>query len=381
MKGSWCPIAAAMLLLPVLALGQAGRSITLSEEARKNLKIELARVETQDLKETLEVRGLLREQADRSVLVTPPTRGRIAQVFFKVPDAVKKGDVLLLLHCPELEKLRTELALGLEKAKVLEAEVERVRALVEKGLLPRRDLARAEADDRLALSQAESSRRSILLLGVTEKELDALLADPGRPAWLPVHAPIGGRITYREAYVGEMVEPARRLFQIMDTSVLWAEGDIFERDVPKVAEGMEASLVLRPFQDWRGTGTIRAVSADLNAQKRTAHIWIEVANPDGKLKPQMAVDIAILVETAAMALAVPKEAVLEEGGEHFVFVANGDAFLRQAVVTGRSDYRYAEIQNGLYEGDMVVTRGNHELRQALSGQGPALGSDGHLHKH
>ena len=97
--------------------------------------------------------------------------------------------------------------------------------------------------------------------------------------------------------------------------------------------------------------------------------------------PQMAVDMSILVGTRARVLAVPKEAVLEEQGETFVFVTNGDAFLRQPVVVGLRDHRSCEIKEGLFAGDEVVTRGNHELRLALSGKGPALGSDGHLHGH
>jgi len=373
--------ALAALLLPLAAAGQAERSLVLSEEARKNLGIELAAAAQRDLHDVLEVRGMMREQPDRVAWVSPTAKGQIVEVLAREADEVRKGQVLVTLHCPELEKLRTELAVGLEQAAMLEAEVERVRQLVEDGVLARRDLLRAETEHRLARSRAEAARRGILLLGLTEEELQGLLADPARPAYLPLHAPIGGHITRREAYQGEMVEPGRQLLRIMDISVLWAEGDVFERDVPKVAEGQQVSLALRSFKDWKFEGTIRAMSADLDPQKRTAHLWIEVRNPEGRLKPQMAVDMSILLEKRAQVLAVPKEAVLQEQGESFVFVVNGDAFLRHAVVTGMRDNRWCEIREGLYEGDQVVVRGNHELRLALSAEGPPLGSDGHLHSH
>ena len=91
--------------------------------------------------------------------------------------------------------------------------------------------------------------------------------------------------------------------------------------------------------------------------------------------------ISILLKTIDKVLTVPKEAVLKERGESFVFVANGDAFMRQKVVVGSKDHLYIEIRDGLYEGDQVVTKGNHELKIATSAQGPAAGSDGHLHQH
>ena len=155
----------------------------------------------------------------------------------------------------------------------------------------------------------------------------------------------------------------------------------FERDVPNVKVGQAVSLVLRPFKSWRAQGVIKAISADLEKAKRTAHLWIEVPNRDYRLKPQMAVDISILLSTTGHVLTVPREAVLKEGGESFVFVANGDAFLRQKVVVGAEDHLYYEIREGLYEGDQVVTRGNHELKIAGSTQRPPVGSDGHLHTH
>ena len=114
----------------------------------------------------------------------------------------------------------------------------------------------------------------------------------------------------------------------MDTSVLWAEADIFERDVPEVKVGQEASLVLRPFKEWRAAGIIKGMSADLHPQKRTAHVWIEIENEELRLMPQMAVDISILQGTRKQALTIPREALLKDQGETFVFVTNGDSFLR-----------------------------------------------------
>ena len=47
--------------------------------------------------------------------------------------------------------------------------------------------------------------------------------------------------------------------------------------------------------------------------------------------------------------------------QKFVFVKNGNRFVRQDVVTGLSDDRFIEIIDGLYPGDEVVTEGNRQI--------------------
>ena len=69
--------------------------------------------------------------------------------------------------------------------------------------------------------------------------------------------------------------------------------------------------------------------------------------------------------------AVPSTALLRTVRGDFVYVANGDWFLRTPVVVGASTSTHVEIKEGLYEGDTVVYRGVRALSlseiQALNG--------------
>lgn len=73
------------------------------------------------------------------------------------------------------------------------------------------------------------------------------------------------------------------------------------------------------------------------------------------------------VETTA----IPAEALLRTARGDFVYVTNGDWFLRTPVTTGATDGAYVEIKDGLYEGDSIVVRGVRALSlteiQALNG--------------
>lgn len=67
---------------------------------------------------------------------------------------------------------------------------------------------------------------------------------------------------------------------------------------------------------------------------------------------------------ATNALAVPRAALIDGSSGSFVYVVNGDSFLRTMVKTGASDAEWMEITDGLYAGDFVVTHGAPKLWQA-----------------
>ena len=78
----------------------------------------------------------------------------------------------------------------------------------------------------------------------------------------------------------------------------------------------------------------------------------EVCNP-----PQCATTLQpilnIPVSSAENVLAVPLSAVFTERNERYVFVKDGESFVRRPVIVGLTDFFYAEVQQGLSEGDVV----------------------------
>jgi multidrug efflux pump subunit AcrA (membrane-fusion protein) len=62
------------------------------------------------------------------------------------------------------------------------------------------------------------------------------------------------------------------------------------------------------------------------------------------------------------ALAIPREAVLEEGGRQFVFVIEGNQAFRKPVVTGIEQGQLIEVVEGLKDGDKIVVKGQGSLR-------------------
>jgi multidrug efflux pump subunit AcrA (membrane-fusion protein) len=90
-------------------------------------------------------------------------------------------------------------------------------------------------------------------------------------------------------------------------------------------------------------------------------VWIELANPDRLLKPNMFATASLVLNRNDSALAIPNDAILEANGEKFVFVKQGDAFDRVDIMIGASDDEYSEVTDGLVPGDEIVVQGKRQV--------------------
>lgn len=181
------------------------------------------------------------------------------------------------------------------------------------------------------------------------------------PPLVSITAPLSGIIVERNVSLGGPVEPNSTLFQIADLSKVIVEGDVFESDVSKVKLGQDARIRLDAYPDEIFSGTVSFVASQLDPEKRTLDLWVSVDNKDSLLKPELFARVALVVEHSREVLTVPVEAIIDDGAEKFVFVKNGNQFIRQDVATGVSNDRYIEITDGLYPGDKVVTDGNRQI--------------------
>jgi multidrug efflux pump subunit AcrA (membrane-fusion protein) len=88
---------------------------------------------------------------------------------------------------------------------------------------------------------------------------------------------------------------------------------------------------------------------------------VEVANPDGRLKPGMFVEVTLIAERREGVPVVPREAVTERGGRKVVFVVKGQRVEQRDVGLGLGDDEIVEIRDGVEVGERIVVRGLETL--------------------
>ena len=202
------------------------------------------------------------------------------------------------------------------------------------------------------------------------------VGDP--PPRVQYSAPIGGVITQRGVVLNDSIEPDRHLLEIVDMSELYAEGRIFEGQIAQVKTGQKVRVTVESFPGETFAGTIDLIGGALEAETRTLKIWARVANPEGRLRPNMRATLNIVTGEADAVVAIPHSAVLGESGNFFAFVQTDDKGLtyeRRSVVVGIKDDQYIEIMEGILPTEKVVTLGNYQLQYVTSTAKPEVAAE------
>jgi cobalt-zinc-cadmium efflux system membrane fusion protein len=216
-----------------------------------------------------------------------------------------------------------------------------------------------------------------------EGRIRSMGADPkGSGDTMLVTAPITGRIVARQTNVGQMAEPSDELFAIADTSTVWVEADLFERDMGRVRLGQRAEVRFDSERDRVFAASVQSVGDLLNADTRTARVRLVLANGSGNLRSGMFANVSLLSARRGTAVLVPRQAVLDDAGKKIVYTpclecpedqkagtnACG-AYDRLEVTPGSMLGNRLEILSGVEPGTEVVVQGQLQIKSAMgSGQ-------------
>jgi len=138
----------------------------------------------------------------------------------------------------------------------------------------------------------------------------------------------------------------------------WVYAQVYEYEIESVRPGQQVTGSLPSHEDRTYRGTVVAIDPILDAATRTARVRVQVATPDGGLRPQSFVTALIHVPTVEV-VAVPSDAILDTGRDQFIFVVEeGTRFAPRAVRTGREAGGWTEIVAGVEPGVEVVTSAN-----------------------
>jgi Cu(I)/Ag(I) efflux system membrane fusion protein/cobalt-zinc-cadmium efflux system membrane fusion protein len=257
-----------------------------------------------------------------------------------VGEMVERGQPMLEIYSPELVSTQEEL---LQAARY------------------RDTTSRSSFEDVLESGEAlfRASKRRLELWDIPERDIERLLETNEVRKNLTLYAPSPGVVVDLMVREGMEVDANMRLFTIADLSHVWIYADVYEYELPWVAEGQSgvAELSYLPGQTFEGKVTY--VYPFLDPKTRTARVRLEFPNPGIALKPEMFANVTIETEAHENALAVPEQGIIRSGQRSLAIVSTGDGrFAPREVKLGiDSGDGWIEVKEGLTEGERVVTSG------------------------
>ena len=241
-----------------------------------------------------------------TVLVGSQVSGIISRLHADFNSPVKQGQLLA-----EIDPTPFQAAVEQHKADLLQKEVQmrnaeinlhRQERLLADNLAPQADFDAAKAAYDEAVAEVRQSQAA---LDQAETNL----------RYTKIVSPIDGVVVARQFDVGQTVAAsfqAPTLFTIaQDLTKMQVQADVDQSDIGRVRVGQHTKFTVDAYPDKEFRGRISQIrlNATISQNVITYPVIIQVDNPEGKLRPQMAANVAIEVARVHNVLRVPSAAL------------------------------------------------------------------------
>lgn len=359
-----CLLFGAALAISTSGCKQDAKAVTTVEA--KTVRVEP--VSREDIEDVLSYPADLKPYAEVRVYSRMPDR--ILAFPWKDGDEVKRGARLAIIRAGGISEGIAQVGAQIDaldaQIQHQELELQRVSKLLSSGTISQAEYDRLSA----SLRAAQAQRRA---LSAGKGQLAATASDG------TLQAPISGVIADKALQVGDMASPGVPLCRIITVDQLKLELRLVETDVPKVRTGQQVVLKLDAYPRQGFQGTVTAVLPYLDQHTRTNTVEVTVDNPKDAqtgqrpLKPGMFGRAELLVAKRAAVLVAPELSLLldsrileqQKPGETLrkAFVVDGHAIAKQRIVRiGARKGAKVEVVHGLVEGERLVVRGQHGLK-------------------
>ena len=361
-----------------------------SADAVHKAGIEWHPAEVRTLTASVTANGMVDFEPSVYVRLTARASGSVWRVFKEIGEPLHKGDVLALIDSAEVGRAKAEFLQSLTQVKVRSTTLERLRAAGREGAVPDQSLRDAEAALREARIRLFNDQQALLNLGLPVRIQDVedlpdeqqvrrlrLLGLPDALAkqfdpetltanLLPLTAPFDGVVVQRDTAPGEVIEATRpkTLFVVADVRQLHVDLGVNPEDMA----GVRVGQVVKFWTDGgktEATARVSHISPEVDEKTRRVTVHAEVANLDGRLRPNAFGTGLIVLRERPGAVVVPNEAIQADGSTSLVFVRVSDTgFEARPVEPGLRAGNLVEV-NGVRPGEEVVTTGSFALKSEL----------------
>jgi RND family efflux transporter MFP subunit len=336
-----------LLLVPALT----AKAISSRAQTPPPAPVVVTEVKEQTLQKPVTLVGAV-EPLKRSTIASE-IAGLVEEFPVEEGDVVKKGDLLAKLRTKSLEidlrEAKAQKAEAEARYRLAKKNLERFQELYKKGVASLQQLQDAETE-----KDANSARLSQL-----EAQIDSHTYDLARSK---IVAPFDGYVTAEHTEVGQWIEVGGPVVELIDISRAEIDVDVPERYISQVRLGDLATINFDALPDLSIEGRITSIVPQADNESRTFPIKVVVDNKEGLIKSGMVARVSFLIGEPSLVKLVPKDAIVEQNRNNFVYVVNDGTVVPVQVSTGIAYKDLIQVIGPVEMGQLVVTRGNERLR-------------------
>lgn len=294
--------------------------VKLSHQQFTRLDMQVDTIPIKALSQIVEANGQLEVPPQYEATVTAILGANVTSILVIEGEGVRKGQRLAYVAHPGLSNLQTDFIKSYSQLQFLEKEFERQKRLYEENVSSGKTFQQTQAEYHSMRGQVKAYETQLKQLNLNIQRLrDGHIYDQ-----VPVISPIDGYVEKVLIQLGQFVDPPKEMFMIVNTEHVHADLMVFEKDVYKVKEGQKVSFTVESVPGQILTAEIYSVGKQFEKDPKAVHVHAEIHNNEGYLIPGMYINGRIHT-SQKQAPALPEEAIIEEAGKKYLFVARRDS--------------------------------------------------------
>lgn len=352
--------------------------IELSEDQMNTVGIKTGPAEQRNLNNVIKVNGILKvvpqDKADVSSLVG----GIVRKILVTEGTRVKRGQVVALVENTDIVEMQKNYMTAVQQYRAARIDYERQKGLSHYGAGIKKTLQQAYSAYEIAQVEMKGLSRQLRQLSIKPENV----ANGRFTTQIPVYAPISGVVNNVAASIGSFADMQKPLMQIANTSGIYCEMKVYEKDIYSVKTGQRVDLMLTNRPDIKLTGEVAKINEAFDTESRTVSVFVRLT---GRGKVLLIPDMYVtgLINSGRIKTpAVPDDAVATIENVPYIFLLenttneNGKRmyhFKKVKVVTGVSELGYTQISpvepipadaqvvtsNAFYLSSMISEHGEH----------------------
>jgi membrane fusion protein (multidrug efflux system) len=290
----------------------------------------------------------------QGVTVSADLPGIVDRIRFESGRAVSQGDVLVEL---DTRQERAQLDAAEAQRDLAQLNFKRLQNLVEDGAISRADYDRAAAEQKSTEARVGEIRATI------ERKV--------------VRAPFSGVLGIRQVHLGQYLSAGDPVVPLQSLDPIYVNFGVPQQEATQLRTGRRVRLTADGLDNVMLTGRVTALDSVVDETTRNVTVQATFANPNGKLRPGMFVQVEATAGATQSIIALPASAISYAPYGDSVFVVSdmkdpaGKPYRgvrQQFVKLGATRGDQIAVISGVKAGEEIVTSGVFKLRNGAAVQ-------------
>jgi membrane fusion protein, multidrug efflux system len=323
----------AVIIVSLVVLKIINNNPSANQQRSNTIIVKTQKPFVQNLTEQLEYNGNI--AAIQQANIFSKVSGNLENIFVDIGNFVNQGQLLAVVDSTQLYQTYQQAYATYYNNKII---YERNAELFTQNLIAKQDLDNSEAAMKIAEASYKNSATQLSYSKIT--------------------APFSGYITQKYLDRGALIQNNNSIiFTLMKMDVVKVYVYVLEKDLPLISENNKCTVTVDASPDKQFFGKITRKSNSLDLNTRTMTYEIDIPNQNYILKPGMFATVYFLLSEHNNAITIPKDALLKDASDNFVFVVENGKAKRINVVTGLIQDNLVEITGGLNGSEDIITTG------------------------